>query len=114
MSKWDEYREKRKIRIDLGEIGLDGFWVVIKDPASYTLPELKTYSGITPDAGPEELRKVLAHIIIDWNLTNPNNDKELPLPSKDPKSLDVLPVEIFNKVGEAITQALSVPERKGT
>lgn len=115
---WQEYRDKKKIRVELESIGLPGFYLIIKDPGAYTLPELEALGELSPQSGPKEFRRALPHVILDWNLTHPDTDKLLPLPSKDVKSLDVLPMDIFNEIGRAITKALgvegAVPEKKGT
>lgn len=117
MSQWDDYRSKKKIRIDLASIGLPGFWIVIKDPGAYTLPELDALADLTPQSGPRELRKALPHVILDWNITHPDRPEEiLPLPSKDVKSLDVLPIDVYNEIGNKVNEAVGggVPEGKGT
>lgn len=119
VSPWDKYRASIRERVTLDGIGLPGFWIDIKKPGAYTKAEIQLIAEMSPESeGLEGMDSAFAMIILGWNLTHPETGVSLPLPSKDAKVMDVLPIDIFNAVGRKITELMKasdlVPEKNGT
>lgn len=102
----------------LNTLGLDGFWVKITDPATKPygwfakLGAIRKIPEETSNLSEEELeemfkeqRRVVADLIVDWNLTHPETGEVLPIPSeaKDGvSSLDILPVSLITLISDQI------------
>lgn len=104
---WEEYRRSQRFRVDLSEIpGLSGFWIDLRKSGTLTPAEMEIVTRVNPgsDFDKEAFKKAFAVLILDWNLTHPETGKPLAIPQKDSKSLDVIPMDIFNLLSTKIIE----------
>ena len=106
-SVWQNYLKNKKYRVNLSEHipGLDGLWVDMREFKSLTLAEAAELTAKPENENDtSNVRKSLARLVIDWNLTDMNTGEDLVIPSKDVSVLDRIPVEILTvlmtKAGE--------------
>ncbi len=108
---WEEYRKSRKFRVELAEIpGLEGFWVDLRKSGTLTPAEMEIVAKVNTGSefDKDAFKKAFAVLILDWNLTHPDTGKPLPPPNKDSKSLDVIPMDIFNLLSTKIIEDMGV------
>jgi len=107
----ERYQLARARVIELKEEGLPEFWVKLADPATKEhgwLAKLGTTRRVDPDKMSEEdvrrmfddQKRILAELILDWNLTHPVTGEPLPIPKKSRDSLDLLPLEFIMRLNE--------------
>jgi len=48
----------------------------------------------------DDQKRILAELILDWNLTHPVTGEPLPIPKKSRDSLDLLPLEFIMRLNE--------------
>jgi hypothetical protein len=86
------------------KLGYPELWVELKLPQSMAYGEAKEFQSMEADE--ESFKRILAKVVLGWNLKDPVTDKDLPLPSEDPNSVDALPIEFFMSIQEAFANAV--------
>lgn len=123
MGTWDAYRASRRHKIDLTEIGLEGFWVEVRSFKSFSIAEAQRLdeARLAEGASMEEMRqsmyKTMPILIVSWNLTDPDSGEVLPAPREDKAVLDRIPLEVLSHINAKLTElegGTAVPEVKGT
>jgi hypothetical protein len=98
-------------RFTFEKIGYPDLWVDLRLSGSFTYGETKAIqakfaSSNTGEVNPEIMEEVMSMEIVGWNLTHPETDKPLPVPSKDAKSIDALPLEFIVSIQESLAIAM--------
>lgn len=87
MSKWSLFREANSHRYSFDKIGAPDFYVKMLHPGIIPYGKLLSLfpEGETGDSKEEDQKKSLsslAYLIVEWNLTNPETDEPLEVPTE--------------------------------
>jgi len=95
----------KTFRVDFEELGYPQFWIDVKEPGSFLLGEADEITEPLEgdDVSAENIAEVLCKMIMDWNLTDPETDVPLDIPTeKDSSSILRLPTSFLRYLQEAI------------
>lgn len=120
---WKEYQAKQSVRHTFDELGCPDFYVDLRRVDAFPYGYVKEYGKsdtIDPEtATREEIEaqletndEILAMCIADWNITHPETNESLPVPtSKDWSSLDALPSEFVAQMHEWLGEDSELSQR---
>lgn len=95
----------KTFRVTFEELGYPQFWIDVKEPGSFLLGEADEITEPLEgdDVSAENIAEVLCKMIMDWNLTDPETDVPLDIPTeKDSSSILRLPTSFLRYLQEAI------------
>lgn len=98
---WETYRKNKTKEYTFESIGAPDFWVKMISMDTMRYGESKELREDTEKIQEESsdddelMRKLLSRYIIAWNLTDPDTDEPMPVPSKDISALDKLPMDFI-------------------
>lgn len=124
---WKEFYTQQTRKFVFDELGCPDFWVRMKVMAAYPYGK-SIEDGALIDELAEQLEgekvslslvakqadisdQMMVSLLVEWNLTDPETDEPLPLPTKeDTQSLRVLPNAFIALLNEWAAEAKGVPE----
>lgn len=114
---WDKYKRSRVLKVDLGAISLDGFWVEVRRIKSFTGAEADIIENIRKQAESDDkavsdraVAEFLGKLVLAWNITDPDDEATiLPLPKNDPNVIKKLPLEVFSYINDKINEEENKP-----
>ncbi len=130
---WKEYQAQLTETHNFDEFGCPDFEVDLRRIDSFPYGEMKAYTSQASElstgsvldlaAAAEINDEVLVKCIAAWSIPHPETGEELPLPSEDIASLDVLPSEFVarmhiwlqedSKLAKLAERQVSSPPRRG-
>lgn len=143
-SPWEEYRKKANLKtFTLEQFGMKEMWFKVRDPGYLTPEEIEALSEqhfetyekaveqLTVDyektkkINRQKLREIRRAVLteydckflVEWNLTDPETNEPLKLPSEDFGSLSRIPIEILYFIKEKMLEVFEgvvPPKVRGT
>jgi len=108
---WKEYLAQRHVRYTFEEFGCPEFWVEMRGLESFShgqsLELAEKLRNASDEDTVEESHKLLAMLIKDWNLTDPETGEPLPIPKEDRSSLLKIPHEFVLKLDEWVAERMN-------
>lgn len=95
----------KTFRVEFEELGYPQFWIDVKEPGSFLLGEADEITEPLEgdDVSAENIAEVLGKMIIGWNLTDPETDVPLDVPTKkNSSSVLRLPTSFLRYLQEEI------------
>lgn len=95
----------KTFRVEFEGLGYPQFWIDVKEPGSFLLGEADAITEPLEgdDVSAENIAEVLGKMIMGWNLTDPETDVPLDVPTeKDSSSVLRLPTSFLRYLQEAI------------
>lgn len=96
------------IKVDLGEVGQDGYWFEIEDPRWLSKAQSEEkYGAIADDE--ERGRMLICQSITAWNLEDATTGEVLPVPQGEATAMDRLPGVIARFVADKVMEVFATP-----
>ena len=99
------WKINRSKRLTLKDFDYPDFWIEVKSPVGSLYSEIEAMSDM--DSETSEALAIVAGYIKDWNLTDPDTDEKLNVPTKEaPDSLKRLPLAVIMLIRNYISDEM--------
>lgn len=102
------WRDKGTVTVDFGNIGFEGWKAKVVKMNYLTLAETKILPALKETDTPtiDDAAKVLAAVVLEWNITGPDDDIVLPIPKDSNDWMNKAPIGIINEIVKAVSEGV--------